>query len=375
MTTLDDVRAMSAEVSGRALETESQRSVPDDLIRRLGAAGVFRMYIPGSLGGRPLDPMTACAAVEELSRADGSTGWTSMILNTTLFSCWLEPDVTRELLATDPELGMAGLFAPIGRTEPAGDGAVRLTGRYPFNSGSPHATWFSQGAFMPSDGGPPEWRFLFVPAADVEILDTWHVAGLRGTASHDVVVDAVVVPPERTANPIFTKAAHDEPHFRWSFFGLLASLMAGFPLGVARRALDEFVTVASTKGRGGSQPLATEQVTQLDVARCEGSLRAARSLMFDTLAAAWDTAVAGDEISRDERLAIRLAAANAMRAGIEVVDTTFRLAGGGALYDDHPLQRCWRDLHAGSCHIFFSNNHTARSGQAILGQPTEDWLM
>ena len=73
-----------------------------------------------------------------------------MILNTTLFSCWLEPEVTREMLATDPELGMAGLFAPIGRTEPAGDGAVRLTGRYPFNSGCPHATWFLR--------SPARWR-------------------------------------------------------------------------------------------------------------------------------------------------------------------------------------------------------------------------
>jgi hypothetical protein len=82
--------------------------------------------------------MTACAVVEELSRADGSTGWTSMILNTTLFSCWLEPNVTRELLATDPELGMAGLFAPIGHTEPAGDGAVRLTGRGDLHAGSCH---------------------------------------------------------------------------------------------------------------------------------------------------------------------------------------------------------------------------------------------
>ena len=151
--------------------------------------------------------------------------------------------------------------------------------------------------------------------------------------------------------------------------------MSGFPLGVARRGLDEFAALASTKGRGGGQPLATEQVTQLEVARCEGTLRAARCLMFDTIAAAWETAIGGDEISRDQRLAIRLAAANTMRAGIEVVDTTFRLAGGGALYDNHPLQRCWRDLHAGSCHIFFSDNHTARSGQVILGQPTEDWLM
>ena len=136
MTTLDDVCGLGEEVRGRALETEAGCSVPDDLIRKLGAAGVFRMFVP-HVGGRPVDPMTACAMVEELSRADGSTGWTSMILNTTLFSCWLEPEVTRDMLATDPALGMAGLFAPIGRTEPAGDGAVRLSGPVPVQQWMP----------------------------------------------------------------------------------------------------------------------------------------------------------------------------------------------------------------------------------------------
>lgn len=298
-----------------------------------------------------------------------------MILNTTFFSCWLDPEVSRMMLATDPELGMAGIFAPIGQTEPDGERGVRLTGRFPFNSGSPHAAWFCQGAFVRKGEGEPEWRFLFVPASDVEIIDTWHVAGLRGTASHDVAVNGAAVPYERTTNPLFEKAPHDEAHFRWSFFALLAALMSGFPLGVARRSLDEFVALAGTKGRGGGQPLATEQVVQLEVARCEGSLRSARRWMLDSLAAAWETAVAGDGITREERLAIRLAAANAMRVGIEVVDTTFRLAGGGALYDHSPLQRCWRDLHAGSNHIFFSNNHSSMIGQVLLGQPAEEWLM
>ena len=112
-----------------------------------------------------------------------------MILNTTFFSSWLEPEVARAILETEPSSGMAGMFAPIGRTEPAGDGMVRLTGRYPFNSGSPHASWFCQGAFVTGASGAPEWRFLFLPKSDVEILDTWRVAGLRGTASHDVLVD------------------------------------------------------------------------------------------------------------------------------------------------------------------------------------------
>jgi indole-3-acetate monooxygenase len=368
------VRGLGDEVAARALETETRRSVPDDLARKIGATGAFHLYVPESLGGTHVDPMTGCAIVEELSRADGSTGWTSMILNTTLFSCWLEPEVARGMLATDRQRGMAGLFAPIGRTEPADDGAVRLTGRFPFNSGSSHATWFCEGAFVQGDNGQPEWRFMFVPAADVEILDTWHVAGLRGTASHDVEIKGAVVPREHTANPIFEHAPHDEPHFRWSFFALISSMMAGFPLGVARRALDEFVTLAGRKSRGGTDPLATEQMTQLEVARCEGALRAAKCLTHDVLGSAWDTALAGDRIALEQRLAIRLAAQNAMRAGTDVVDQVFALSGGGALYDDSPIQRCWRDIHAARGHIFFSNNHLARAGQLLLGQPTDEWI-
>jgi alkylation response protein AidB-like acyl-CoA dehydrogenase len=375
MSVLEGVRGLADEISTRARETEAARSVPSDLVRKLGAAGAFQLLVPASLGGRQLDPMAASNVLEEVSRADGSTGWTSMILNTTLFSCWLEPEVTRSMLATDPELGMAGLFAPIGQAEPVGDGAVRLTGRYPFNSGSPHATWFCQGAFMPGVSGDVEWRFLFVPAADVEILDTWHVAGLRGTASNDVKVDGVLVPWEHTASPIFEAAPHDEPHFRFSFFSLLSAMMSGFPLGVARRALDEYIALAGHKGRGGAPPMATEQVVQLEVARCEGSLRAARCFVLDSLASAWDTAVAGDPISLQQRVAIRLATANAMRTGIDVVDTMFGLAGGGSLFDDSPLQRCWRDVHAGACHVFFSNNHNVHGGKALLGQPADDWLM
>ena len=267
------------------------------------------------------------------------------------------------------------MFAPIGRTEPAGDGMVRLTGRYPFNSGSPHASWFCQGAFVTRASGAPEWRFLFLPKSDVEILDTWRVAGLRGTASHDVLVDGVLVPLERTASPVFDRAPHDEPHYRWSFFALLGSLMAGVPIGVARRALDEFFALAERKSRGGEGSLATEQVTQLAVAQCEGSLRAAAGFVEDSIGAAWDTALVGDDISREQRLAIRLAVSHAMRACLEVVDTVFALAGGGALFDDNPLQRCWRDLHAASSHIFFSTSFGAFGGKVLLNQPVEEFRM
>lgn len=362
------------EVRRRALETERGRVVPEDLARKLGAAGAFHFYVPPHLGGQPVDPMTACTLIEALSRADASTGWTTLILNTTFFTSWLEPDAARAMLQSDPHLGMAGQFAPIGRTERADNGTVVLSGRYPFNSGSPLATWFCEGAFVNNGDSDPAWRFLFVPASEVEIRDTWYAGGLRGTASHEVAIHGAVVPPEHTANPIFERARSDEPHFRWSFFALLASLIAGFPLGVARRALDEFIGLADHHSRSGAARLATEDLTHLELARCEALLRAARCFVLDSLAAAWETALAGDEITGAQRVAIRLATANAVRAGIETVDMTVRLAGACAVYDDHPLQRCWRDLHAGSSHVFFSNHHAAQPGRLLLAQPADEWL-
>ena len=130
--------------------------------------------------------------------------------------------------------------------------------------------------------------------------------GFEGPQATMCSSTSVLVPLERTASPIFDRAPHDEPHYRWSFFALLGSLMAGVPIGVARRSLDEFFALAERKSRGGEGSLATEQVTQLAVAQCEGSLRAAAGFVEDSIGAAWDTALGGDDISREQRLAIRL---------------------------------------------------------------------
>ena len=379
---LEAARALAPVISERAAETEAARCVPHDLAAELAAAGFFRLYVPASLGGPEADPLTAFQVVETLCAADGSTGWTSFILNTSFFSSWLDPGVAKELLATKPGSGMAGLFGPLGRAVPDGPDAFRVTGRWPFNSGSPHASWFCQGAFVFDgdaprmlDAGMPDWRFVFIPASDSEILDTWHVSGLRGTASNDVTSTDVLVPEDHTTNPIFRRAPHDGTLFRWSFFAMLSTLMVGFPLGVARRALDEFTALAATKSRGSGVPLADTDAVAMAILRAEGTLRAARALVVETIGEAWDTALRGDGLTPQQRARLRMAAMNGMRAGLDVTNTAFALAGGGALFDDSPLQRCWRDIHAGSHHIFFSDDHVLKTGRVWLGRPTDDWIV
>jgi indole-3-acetate monooxygenase len=369
----DAAARIAPAVAARALEAERERCVPVDLVDELRAAGLLKLYLPAALGGLETDPLTVVDVIETLSAADGSAGWTTFILNSTYFVSWLEPDVARMVLADEPGGGFASNFGPFGRAGRADDGALRLDGRWPFNSAAPHASWFANGALVDAgSGAAPQWRFAFFRNADAQILDTWRAAGLRATASHDVVVEQLRLDPQCIADPIFGTAQHDGPLFRWSFFAQLGTLFAGFPLGVARRAIDEFLAIAPRKGRGGAAPLADESHVALAVARAESRVRSARAFVVDAVAHGWERALDGDPLTFDDRVAIRLATANAMDTAIEVVDAMFHLAGGGALYDDHPLQRCWRDAHAGGQHLYFSNNHRARIGQALLGRSVPD---
>jgi indole-3-acetate monooxygenase len=377
---IGDAFGLAPLLSSHALEAEKQRTMPQNVADACAAAGLFKLALPRSLGGLECDPLTIIRIVEELSRADGSGGWTVMIGNTTAFTAWLEPDVARALLAEHPDAAMAGLLMPAGKAVPDGDGGFTVSGRWPFNSGAPHAAWFCSGIMVMNGDQPrvvspgrPDWRFAFFPASEAEIIDTWHTAGLRGTGSHDVAVNGIRVPEERTAAPLFAPARHDGELYRMTLWSLLMTLMAGFPLGVARRALDEFNATAKRKSRsmnGGS--LADDTVIQVDLAYAEASVQAARALVFEAFAQAWETLQQGRENTLEERTRMTVSVVHAMRACTQAVDVAFHRCGGGALYETNPLQRCFRDIHAGGQHIAFSLETWKRVGKSVLGleQPT-----
>lgn len=372
---------LAPEFAERAAEGERLGQLPADLFTKAQDAGLIDLMLPRALGGLELDPLTVVEVISTISAADGSAGFTILTLNATCYVAWLAEDAARTVLAGEPR-AVATVFTPRGSAVPQDDGSLLVTGRWPFNTGCRNASWFCNGV-MVLDGdkpavvppGRPDWRLVFAPREQCGILDTWDVAGLKGTGSNDTVMERVRVTPEFTANPIFEPPRHDGPLYRWSFFALMGVQFAGFPLGIARRALDEFVALAPKKSRG-SKPLAQEQSVQLAVARCEADLRSAKAFVTDVMGTAWERTLRGDEMSMDDRVAVRLATGRAIRAGVEVVDTVFRLAGGGALYGSSPLQRCWRDINAGSHHGYFSEYHETRVGRALLGVPVPDpWMM
>jgi alkylation response protein AidB-like acyl-CoA dehydrogenase len=380
---VEAARRLAPELSERAAEGEQLRTMPAEVVDKIRTAGLFHLGLPAALGGHECDPLTIFETIEEVSRADGSAGWTTFIGNSTAFVAWLDPAVAKDLVAQRPDFVVSGVFAPTGRARP--DGAdVIIDGRWAFNSGCPHADWFMNGVFVMDGDSPiivppgrPDWRFAFYPANEGEIVDTWHVAGLRGTGSHDVTASSVRVPRDRTIMPFFEPAQFDGPLYRLPFPTLLASFVSGFPLGVARRALDEFAALANKKSRTlpPGPTMAEDAAVQVELARAEAAVRSARAFALESLGAAWDTVSAGDEVSLAQRATTVLAMLNGARAARAAVDSVFGMAGAGALFDSSPLQRCQRDLMAGTQHIILSMNQWETAGRVLLGLDPASYML
>jgi alkylation response protein AidB-like acyl-CoA dehydrogenase len=376
------VRELVPEFQVRAAEGDRLATMPADLVQRAKAGGLFRVSLPRSLGGLELDPATTVQVFEEISRADGSAGWTIVIGNSTAFFAWLDPAVARELIGEHPDFVSTSMWAPLGRAIPNHDGSgFAVSGRWPFNSGCPHADWLQVGVLVFADGaapqvrasGAPDWRFVFIPASSAVIEDTWDTMGLRGTGSHHISLTDVRVPGRQLAAPFFEPARHDGPLWRIPLITQAGMYLAAVPLGIARRAIDEFAAIATTKTRGPSaNSIGHDPAAQYQLALAEGELAAARSFLFDSIAEIWAAACRGDQPDLQQRARLLLAASTATRAAIAAVDRVFRLVGAEAVFAHHPLQRCFRDIHTAGQHILFSASRDQSYAKARLGiqQPT-----
>ncbi|MDL5155868.1 acyl-CoA dehydrogenase family protein [Actinomycetospora termitidis] len=355
---LDDVRsrvdALLPEIRARAAETERACTVPAELATSLEDAGVFRLQRVRDLGGLEADPATILDLIERLAHADASTAWAALIgMTASSFFARLDPAVAADLLAPRPGAGASCVFAPSGSAVPDGEG-FRVTGRWEWNSGVKHTPWHQVGAVVPGTEGP-EVRVVFLADDEVGVVDHWDTMGLRGTGSHDLQVQEVWVPAQRTFVAASARCDHEGPYARFGIGDLVNVGVVAFPLGVARRAVDEFVERARAKTRGVQSrwSVAEDSEVQADVGRAESALAAARAFADAAAAELWTSVLAGAPDPRAQgRLA--MATAHALRTAVDVVDVCYRHGGASAMRLDDPLQRCFRDLHAVAGHVFYS---------------------
>jgi indole-3-acetate monooxygenase len=363
-----------------AAQGEAHRTMPPEVVEVIKRAGLFRITLPAALGGWEAAPLAAFEAIEALAQADGSAAWTTFIGNTGTLLAWLDIDVAMGLLEGDPDRPVAGTFAPLGRAVPTSNGFV-VSGRWPCASGALHSELYLGGILVMEHGVPrmlgdrPDWRFAWFPRPSVEVIDTWHAPGLRGTGSHDIAVHELLVSSEHVCAPLFEPARLDRPLYRLSLYNLLAPLITGFAAGVGRGAIDRFVEIAQSKRRNIGPAVRDDEHCQVVVAQADLELRAARALFVEAMSAAWETVTAGDTCTPRQRAAVIGAEQLVLRAAVQAADSLLPFAGASSVRDDEPLQRCARDLHAARQHIVFSSDAMKRVGRITFGLEPNDFML
>jgi alkylation response protein AidB-like acyl-CoA dehydrogenase len=366
-------RALLPDVRAAADETERERQPVPAIIEKLLGARLFDLVKPRAIGGIETDLITMMRVIEEISIGDASIGWCVGIgLGTSIISGSVSEAVAREAFA--PGTIQGGAFAPNGRGTVV-EGGVRVSGRWPFVSGSPHCSTLTCGTLIYDGDAPrmlaagvPDWRMPIFARKNAEIIDTWHTGGMRGTGSHDVAVRDLFVPDDHIIRIGGDAVVQPGPLYRFPIIGFLALTIAPVATGIARHAIDEVIELAQTKVALGTQRSVRERaLPQHQIAEAEGELRAGRAFMYEAAAGVWDALERGDAVSMHQRAMVRLACVQATFASVRATDIAYRLGGGTAVYETSVLQRLMRDAHTVTQHVQLSANNYEPVGRVLFG--------
>jgi 3-hydroxy-9,10-secoandrosta-1,3,5(10)-triene-9,17-dione monooxygenase len=382
---LDAVRDLLPALRERAQQTEDARRVPVENIAALQQSGFFRLLQPRRYEGIEASPVDFYRAVRLISSACGSTGWVSSVLGVHPWQLAIYDDrAQQEVWGADPSTLVSSSYAPMGRATPV-EGGFTFSGRWSFSSGCDHAQWiFLGGLVIGEEGTPVDFRTFLLPRADYEIVDVWDTIGLRGTGSNDIVVKDVFVPEYRTLSFMDTgrcfgpgQALNDAPLYRLPFASVFSCSIAVPILGMAQGAYESYLqwtrerVRASTGGKA-----ADDSFNQLRIAESAAQLDAAVLQVERNIAEELELATRGEKIPMALRVRVRRDQVNATAAGIAAVDRLFESAGGRALRSGTPIQRFWRDAHAGRVHAINDPEKVrVMYGQFELGLKVQDaWL-
>ena len=357
-------------------EAERIRHLPQPVAKAFARHGLYRLAGTPDIHGTDADPMTQIGVIEAASRADGSAGWNLMIGIETfgLIGPGFK-DRCPELIA-DPMTIMASSTAAVHPAQREGDG-WRVSGQWQFASGIHNAQIFGatvrlyDGDELLDEGN----RYAVVPQGEFEIVDTWQVAGLRGSGSHDVRLDDIYVPNSRIIAPIGGNEA-TTPQLRLPLGNRLAYNKAAVAIGIARAGIDAFVELATAKQpRFTTRTVRDRPFAQRAIALAEARLTGARAALMDLTEASWETVVRGDEVSPRDRALFHIVASDTARAAVETVDILCEAAGTSANRIGDPLERISRDVRVVRQHATVAPHLMEDAGRTLLGLESESFVV
>ncbi len=373
-------RALAPTIEAAADRIEQERKIPADVLAAMHGAGLFHILLPASLGGGAADLVTFNQVVEAVAAADASTAWClAQAVASSHAAGFLDPKIAAEIFGARDALVAWGPPAGVAKAL-AVDGGYRVTGKWRFASGSANATWMGgHSTVFEADGSPRRDakgkevnRTALFRSEQASIKDTWHVIGLRGTASNDYEVADLYVPEAYTT---WRNSAPDQrqygPLYNIQMLTLYGVGFSGVALGLARSSLAAFMTLAQSKkpggGVGSSTLLRDNAVIQSRAAKATGRLKSVRAFLLQMLREIWQASATAGTLSLDERAHLRVAITGAMDEARKVVDFAYHAAGTTAIFEGSAFERRFRDMHTvlaqGQAHL--SNFESA--GQALFG--------
>jgi indole-3-acetate monooxygenase len=376
---VDIARSLEPLIRENAEVLEEGR-IPPPLVEALHDAGVFKAMLAREVGGLEVEPVEWLRMIEELTRINASVGWLAFIqsgigltfLDPERFERFRERGGGRLILAMN--LGrMAGKAVKV-------KGGYRISGRWPFASGSPFATWLgglsaicdSGGSPILADGGRPQPLLAIWPADQARLIDTWDGLGLRGTGSGDFEISDLFVPEDQVNPEFFGTPTYDRALFRIKEMPEIGH--AAHALGVASAAMASFVDAVNTRPLPGStrqMAMGHMQAHQIAFARADAAIRAARALLYQTVRAIYEDAKAHPEVALELRVRLREANIFTVRAAKEAVGLIFEMAGSGAVYRGRVIEQAFRDINTAANHTNYVEYAYAAIGSYFLTRDRE----
>jgi alkylation response protein AidB-like acyl-CoA dehydrogenase len=340
--------------------------------------GFLRLFLPQSLGGLEVDPVTTAHLVEIVAGANAAAGWSMMVSNVSAWWCCLHSaKAVEDMYQSNPDARLAGAFHPPMQAV-ARDGGYVISGRSPLASNVSTAEWIFVTALVMENGGPkttdgiPEVIGVYIPRDKCQVLDTWYTYGMQATDSNDVAVDQVFVPgtylhqlrPGLAHNKYFTGPLYNFPAIGAS----IACLIAPIALATARNAIEEFKGLASKKVPFGSMiPVRDRGAVQRKLGVAEANVQSSRAYLYHTLQMCWDKVLNGVALTMHDKAALLLAATHTNQTCCAAVDLLYSAAGASAIYCKNKIGYHFVNAQVIRQHGFANDSRYETAAQVHLG--------
>ena len=373
-------KAMIPALKARAAQCVAERRVPAQTIAEMQAAGFFKILQPRRWGGYEMEPNVFFEVQKLLAQGCMSTGWVYGVVGGHPYEIALFPHQAQvEVWGEDTSVLVSSSYQPVGKVERA-EGGFDLSGRWGFSSGCDHCDWVLLGAMIPpaKEGDPPDMRTFLLPRADYRIDDAWHVFGLQGTGSQDIVVDRAFVPEYRTHRSVDGflcrnpgQAENDGPLFRLPWAQVFVRLVSTAAIGGAKAAVAAAVEIMQSRiSTNTGKASKTDPLVIGAIAKAHAQLDELEAVLQRNMDDMMAYAKAGEDVPMEKRVLYRYQSASVVRRCADLVDELMPLLGGRAIYMSSPLVQPWLDLNAARAHV--ANDPNNMAGDVVgglLGQP------